>query len=184
VTDPYVADLAMAEVMAAQRRIRSMRRAVTLPVQLLGASLLLGSLGAVLVGRDHLLPVMGPALLLVLLVSARHYRQEGVRTGQWLPVWPWVVVLLPTIVISATLSRFGVTHDRPLLTDAGPMAAMALATGVVGCWLRAGRLVVVTALMLLTTVVTNMAWSGDLAIAVQMAAYSAFLVTATRGGTV
>jgi hypothetical protein len=181
VTDPITAELALAEAEAAQRRTRATVRALALPLVMLGVANLAGVPVVLAVGRDHLLAFFGPAYVVIVAVSARHFRRVGRASGTWLPVRPWVAVLVPTAIAGATLSRLGFALDLPVLAFAGPAVVFALATAVTARWLRSTTLGVASLLMLVATAGIAVATSGDAAVAIDLAVYGVLLVCASKG---
>jgi len=116
-----IAELAYREAVAAQDRVRAVRRAITLPLRLLAAVELGGAVIVLVIGRFHLLAYFAPAFLNVLVVSAWWYRRYATTHGLLLPARPWVLILAATLAAGASMSRLGVALDKPWISDFGPL---------------------------------------------------------------
>jgi hypothetical protein len=179
VTDPLTAELAYVEARAT--RARAVGLALVVPLRLAGTADLGGAVAVLLIGRDHLLTYFVPAYVLVLVLGVAWYRDYARRHGVWLPVRPWVLIIVPTLVASATLSRLGFALDRPLLQVVGPGLANAAAVAVTGGWLRSSRLVFTGLAMALATGVAAALSTGDRAVSLELLAYGLLLWNASRG---
>lgn len=181
--DPLAADLALAEAAAARQRTRTMLRVIRLPIRLAGVVDLVGALVVLLIGRDHALLYFGPAFVALLVISSRHYRAEGRRSGMQLPILPWALILLPMVVVASVLSRLGFALDMPSLTLIGPFLANAAATAVVAAWLRSRRLAVTAIAMPVVSVCVVALLDGDVAGAACLTAYGVLLLASARRET-
>jgi len=179
VADPLTAELAYVEARAT--RARAVGHALVVPLRLAGAADVGGAIAVLLIGRDHLLSYFGPAYLLVLVLGAAWYRHYARRHGVWLPVRPWVVIIVPTLAASATLSRLGFVLDQPLLQVVGPGLGNAVAVAVTGGWLRSARLVFTGLAMVIATGVAAALSTGDRAVSLELLAYGLLLWNASRG---
>lgn len=177
--DPLIAELTYREALATRERVRAVRRAITLPLRLLAAVDLGGAIFALVIGRFHLLSYFAPAFLTVLVVSAWWYRRYATTHGLLLPARPWVLVLAATLVAGASMSRLGVALDKAWISDFGPCLAFAVGTALTAAWLQSRRLALTAVAMVTVTAVVSLAADGDLAIALQLAAYSALLLNAS-----
>jgi hypothetical protein len=179
VLDPLIAELAYREAVAAQERVRAIRRAVVLPIRLLAAADLGGAAVVLVIGRFHLLAYFAPAFLTVLLVSRWWYRRYAAAHGLLLPARPWVLILVATLVAGASMSRLGVALDESWISDFGPCLAFTVGTALTAAWLRSRRLASTTVGMVVASLAVFISATGDLAIALQLAAYGALLVYAS-----
>ncbi len=177
--DPLIAELAYREAVATRERVRAVRRAITLPLRLLAAVDLGGAVVVLFIGRFHLLSYFAPAFLTVLFVSAWWYRRYATTHGLLLPARPWVLVLAATLVAGASMSRLGVALDEPWISDFGPCLAFTVGTALTAAWLQSRRLALTAVGMATVTAVVSLAADGDLAIALQLAAYGALLLNAS-----
>ena len=121
-----------------------------------------------------------PAYLIVLGVGAWWYRRFAQQNGVWLPVTPWVLILVPMMVCGASLSRLGFALDNELVQVAAPCLTNAAAVAVVGVWLSSRRLLITAVAMALATVVAVLVTSGDRAVSLQLFAYGLLLWHASR----
>ncbi len=173
--DRLVAELAYRETMAARERLRAIRRAITLPLRLLATVDLVGAVVVLVIGQFHLLAYFAPAYLAVLVVSGWWYRRYAAVHGLLLPVRPWVLILVATLAAGASMSRLGVALDRPWISDFGPPLALAVGTGLTAWWLRSHALAVAAIAMVASSAVVSLAFEGDLAVALQLAAFGTLL---------
>jgi hypothetical protein len=179
-SDPLAAELAFAEARAALRRVQAMKRALALPVTLVGSLYLAAAPVVLLVGRDHLSRLFGPCFAVVLVIAALLYRRSARLRGVRLATWPWAVILIPMLFFSAVASHAGITSHRPLLTVAGPFAVNAAAFAVVAVWLRWRTLGYAVALMAVCTAIVSAVAAGDAAVAVQTLVYGGLLLLVSR----
>jgi hypothetical protein len=175
VKDPLVAELAYREAAAARDRVRAIQRAITLPLRLLATADLVGAVAAMVIGQYHLLSYFAPAYGLVLVGSGWWYRRYAARHGMQLPVRPWVLILVATLTVGATMSRLGVALDEQWVSDFGPCLAFAVGTGITAAWLGSTRLALTAIAMVASTAVVSLAAEGDLAVALQLAAFGILL---------
>lgn len=175
VEDPLVAELAYREATAAMSHTRSIRRAIALPLRLLAAVYLVGAVVVLVIGQFHLLAYFGPALIGVLATSFWWYRRYARTRGLLFPVWPWVAIIVVSTLIGATVSHDGLTSGRQWVSDVGPPLVLAAAIGVVAVWLHSWRLAATAVAMGAATAVVATVVQGDVAISLQLIAYSALL---------
>ena len=157
-----------------------MRRALVVPLRLAGTAELGGAVAVLLIGRDHLASYFVPAYLVVLGVGAWWYHHYARTHGVLLPVRPWLLILVPTMVLAASLSRLGFVLDNELVQVACPPLTNAVAVAAVGVWLRSRRLVLTAVAMVCATVVALTVASGDRAVSLQLFAYGLLLWQASR----
>ena len=169
--DPLIAELAYRETVAARERVRAVRRAITLPLRLLAAVDLGGAVVVLVIGQYHLGSYFAPAFLTILIVSAWWYHRYAATHGVLLPARPWVLILVPTFAAGASMSRLGVALDRSWISDFGPCVAFTVGTALTAAWLRSRRLALTAAAMLAATAGVSLFASGDLAVALQLAAF-------------
>jgi hypothetical protein len=179
VRDPLIAELAYRETVAARERVRAVRRAITLPLRMLAAVDLVGSVVVLAIGRFHLLGYFAPAFLTVLVVSGWWYRRYAITHGLLLPASPWLFILLATLVAGAGMSRLGVALDKPWISDFGPCLAFTVGAALTAAWLRSQRLALTAAGMLAASAVVSLVASGDLAVALQLAAFGVLIWNAS-----
>lgn len=177
--DPLIAELTYREAVAAQERNRTIRRAITLPLRLLAAVDLGGAVVVLLIGRFHLLAYFAPAFLAALVISGWSYRRYATSHGLLLPTRPWVLIVAVTLVAGASMSRLGLALDEPWISDFGPCLAFTVGTAFTAAWLRSRRLTLTAVTMVMVTALVSLAADGDLAIALQLAAYGALLLNAS-----
>jgi len=175
VQDPLVAELAYREAVAARDRVRGIQRAITLPLRLLAAADLAGAIVVLIIGRFHLLAYFAPAYVAVLVVSGWWYRRYAAEHGLLLPVRPWVLILVATLAVGASMSRLGVALDKPWVSDFGPCLTVAAGTALTACWLRSHRLALTAIAMVASTALVSLAAEGDLAVALQLTAFGVLL---------
>ena len=157
-TDPLSAELAYFEARATQQRIRSVRRALVAPLRLCAAADLSAAVTVLLIGRDHMLLFLAPALALVVYNLSPLLTTPLGRWGRTLPGVNW-----------------------PKLTDTGPFVANVVAIGVTAAWLRSRRLAVAAAAMAIVSAGVIVLLEGDVAVSVQAAAYGVLLWHAAEG---
>ncbi len=177
--DPLIAELTYREAVAARERVRAVRRAITLPVRLLGGVYLGGAVAVLVIGRFHLASYFAPAFLTVLSVSAWWYRRYARQHGVLLPARPWVLILGATLAAGASVSRLGVALDEPWISDFGPCVVLAVGTAITAVWLHSCRLALAAAAMVSVSAAAFLVATGDNAIAVQLAAYGTLLIMAS-----
>lgn len=179
VQDPLIAELTYREVGAASERVRAIRRAITLPLRLLAAVDLGGAVVVLVIGQFHLLSYFAPAFLTVLFMSAWWYRRYASTHGLLLPARPWVLILAATLIAAASMSRLGVALKEPWISDFGPCLGFSVGMALAAAWLRSGRLALTAVAMVTATAVVSLAAEGDIAVALQLAAYGALLLNAS-----
>jgi hypothetical protein len=178
VADPLIAELAYVE--AREARDRAVQRALVVPLRLAGIAELGGAIAVLLIGRDHLGSYFAPAYVVVIGLGAWWYRRYARTHGILLPVWPWVLILAPMMVVAASLSRLGFALDRPVLEVLGPCLANAAAVVVTGAWLRSRRMLGTGLAMTLVPVIAVVVASGDRAVSLTLVAYGLLLWQASR----
>ena len=112
-------------------------------------------------------------------MSAWWYRRYATTHGLLLPARPWVLVLAASLLAGASMSRLGVALDKAWISDFGPCLAFAVGTALTAAWLHSRRLALTVVAMASVTAVVSLTADGDLAIALQLAAYSALLLNAS-----
>lgn len=177
--DPLITELAYRETVAARERVRAIRRAITLPLRLLAVVDMGGAVVVLVIGRFHLLGYFAPAFLAILVVSAWWYRRYAATNGLLLPARPWLLILLATLVAGASMSQLGVALDRPWVSDFGPCLAFTVGTALTAAWLQSRRLALTAVGMIAASAVVSLAASGDLAVALQLAAFGVLIWTAS-----
>jgi hypothetical protein len=181
VTDPLIAELALRETEASLARAKAIRRALVVPLRLAALVDAIGTAAVLVVGRFHLLPVLGPAYVVALAASWMWYRRYAKAHGVHLPTRPWVLIIGGLVVVAASLSRAGAVFDLPWLSDFGPGLANALAVAVAAMWLRSAKLGITAAGMAAACVAVSMVAAGDAAVSLQSAAFAILLVFASTG---
>jgi hypothetical protein len=176
VQDPLIAELAYREAVAARERVRAIRRVIALPLGLLAAVDLGGAVAVLAIGQFRLLMYFAPAFLTVLVVSAWWYRRYATAHGLLLPARPWVLILVATLAAGVSMSRLGVALDKPWISDFGPCMAFTVGTALTAAWLQSPQLALTAVGMVTTTAVVMLSAEGDVAIALQLAAYGALLL--------
>lgn len=176
--DSLTAELTYREVRAARDRV--IRQALVLPLLLAGVADFGGAIAVLLIGRDHLASYFVPAYALVIVAGAWWYRRSARRSGVWLPVRPWLVILGPMIVAGMLLSRLGFALNLDTVEVAGPALANAAALAATGVWLRSRRLLLTAAAMTATVAVGLLLATGDRAVSVILFAYGLLLCQAAR----
>lgn len=104
-------------------------------------------------------------------MSAWWYRPYAAKNGLLLPARPWLLILVATLVAGASMSRLGVALDKPGVSDFGPCLALAVGTALTAAWLQSRRLALTAVAMMVASAVVSLVASGDLAVALQLAAY-------------
>lgn len=107
--------------------------------------------------------------------SAVSDRRYAAKNGLLLPARPWVLILLATLVAGASMSRLGVALDRPWVSDFGPCTAFTVGTALTAMWLQSRRLALTAVGMMAASVVVSFVASGDLAVALQLAAFGVLI---------
>ncbi|MCB0978775.1 MAG: hypothetical protein KDB02_15080 [Acidimicrobiales bacterium] len=174
--DPLAAELAYREAIGVISRTYAIRRAIALPLRLLAAVYLVGAAVVLVVGQFHLLAYFGPALGGVVGTSFWWYRRYARTCGLWFPVWPWVVIIVVSTFLGATVSHDGMTTGRQWVSDFGPPLVLAAAVGVVAAWLRSWRLAATATAMAVATALAATVAQGNAAVALQLLAYSALML--------
>ena len=88
---------------------------------------------------------------------------------------PWVLILVATLAVGASMSRLGVALDKPWVSDFGPCLTVAVGTALTACWLRSHRLALTATAMVASTALVSLAAEGDLAVALQLTAFGVLL---------
>lgn len=178
--DPLAAELALAETVAARRRTeRLARAAMAVPLRVLVVAWVVLCPLALLVGRDHLGPWVGIALLVVTYIAWRRYKRVERAQGIGARLWPWLTVALVAGLGGAACSHAGTVNDLPWLNVAGPFVLNALALAALAWLVRSRALALVTGVMVVVSLVAGGSLHGDLAVAIQFAAYAMLLLTAS-----
>ncbi|MBA2641198.1 MAG: hypothetical protein H0U77_14675 [Nocardioidaceae bacterium] len=89
-----------------------------------------------------------------------------------------MLILAATLIAGASMSRLGVALEEPWISDFGPCLAFTVGTALTAAWLQSRRLALTAVAMVIVTAVASLAADGDLAIALQLAAYGALLLFA------
>ena len=179
-TDPWVADLTLAEVNAA--RLRGRRRIGRLRFPLLAlAALLLCSAGwALAVGRHHLAIFYAPGLLVVAAWSGWYARRDASRNGVQVKVSPWIATAVVLLILSACVSRWSTLNHRTTVEEIGPSVLFALGMVAFGLWGRTTALVSVGVAMVIVSLTSPLFAAGDACVAIQLVAYAGLLTAAAR----
>jgi hypothetical protein len=174
--DPWIVDLTLAEVDATRSRNRARLGSLRFP--LLGlAALQLCSAGWVLaVGRDHLAIFYTPGLLLVAALSGLNARRVARARGAQLAVYPWIVTAAVLLVLSATVSRWGFTHDLTLVEEIGPPLVFAIGILLFGIWGRNHSLTLAGLAMIAISLVSPLLVTGDPCVALQQVGHATCLI--------
>src|ERR1035441_8093863 len=126
--DPIAAELALTETAAAKWRVdQPVRTATAVPLRLLALAWVVLCPIALLVGRNHLGPAVGIALLAVTAVSWVRYRRVARERGVRAHLWPWLAVAVIALGGGGAASRAGTGHGLAWLNIAGPFVVNALA---------------------------------------------------------
>jgi hypothetical protein len=173
--DPWVADLALAEVEAVRRRNRA--RVGMLPFPLLGlAALQLCSAAWTLrFGRDHLAMFYAPGLLLVAGLSGLNARRTAHSRGVQVKVYPWMLTALILLALSASVSRWGFAQGLTLVEEIGPGLVFAIGILGFGKWVHNSTLTLAGSAMITTSLLSPAIVTGDAAVALQLVAFAGFL---------
>jgi hypothetical protein len=180
--DPIAAELALTEAAAARRRgLALARSSMAVPLRLLSTAWIVLCPTALIVGRDHLGPCVGVALLVITVVAWTRYRLVARRQGARARFWPWLLVAVAAVVGGAGASRAGADHGMPWLNVAGPFVVNALALLALARLLRSWDLGICAAIMVAISIGSALAVAGDAAVATQLAAYAVvLLLTSTK----
>ena len=177
--DPIAAELALTETAAAKRRVDGLvRTAMAVPLRLLALAWIVLCPIALLVGRNHLGPAVGIALLAVTAVSWVRYRRVARERGVRAHLWPWLAVAVIALGGGAA-SRAGTGHGLAWLNIAGPFVVNALALLALAGFVRSRAIGIAAVTMLAMSFIVAGTLSGDVAVAVQLAAYAAVLMVAS-----
>jgi hypothetical protein len=178
--DPLAAELALTETAAAKRQVDGLvRTAMAVPLRLLALAWIVLCPIALLVGRNHLGPAAGIALLAVTAVSWVRYRRVARERGVRAHLWPWLAVAVIALIGGATASHSGTSHGLAWLNIAGPFLVNALALLALAGFVRSRAIGNAAVTMLAISFIIAGTLSGDLAVAAQLAAYAAVLMVAT-----
>jgi hypothetical protein len=90
-------------------------------------------------------------------------------------VRPWVLILIATIAAAASLSKLGVALDESWVSDFGPCLVIAVGTALTARWLRSRRLALTAGAMVVSTALVSVVARGDIAVALQLAAFGILL---------
>lgn len=173
--DPWVADLALAEVQALRRRNRARVGLLRFPLLGLAALQLCSAAWALAVGRDHLAMFYAPGLLLVAGLSGRNARRSAQSRGVQVKVYPWMVTALILLMLSACVSRWGFAHGLTLVEEIGPGLVFAIGILGFGIWVRNSTLTLASSAMIATSLLSPVIVTGDAAVALQLVAFAVFL---------
>jgi hypothetical protein len=178
--DPWLADLTLAEIEAAQRRSRRRTGRLTVPLLALAALQSCSAVWALTIGRDRLATFYAPGRLVVAALSGWSARRDARTHGVQVRVWPWVATAVVLLVLSASVSRWGSAHHHTIVEEVGPGTVFALGIILFGAWTGAARVVVAGVAMVMVSTAAPFVASGDACVALQLAAYAAVLATAAR----
>jgi hypothetical protein len=156
---------------------------MAVPLQLLALAWVALVPVALVVGRDHLGPFVGLALLGVTLVAWIRYRQIAREHGVSARFWPWLAVAAVALAGGAAASRTGSSHHLAWLNISGPFLINAAALLALARLIRSRNLAVCVAGMIGISATAAMTMRGDSAVAVQLLLYAVALLIATRGGS-
>jgi hypothetical protein len=177
-SDPWMADLALAEVEAVRRRNRARVGNLRFPLLALAVLQLCSAAWTLAAGRDHVAMFYAPGLLLVAGLCGLNARRSARSRGVQVKVYPWMATALILLVISASVSRWGFAHGLTLVEQVGPGLAFAVGMLGFGIWARNSRLILAGAAMSATCLLSTLIVTGDAAVALQMLGFT-FLLTAT-----
>jgi len=178
--DPIAVELALAETAAAKRRVDGLvRTAMAVPLRLLALAWIVLCPIALLVGRNHLGPAVGIALLAVTALAWVRYRRVARERGVRAHLWPWLAVAVIALGGGAATSRSGTDHGVAWLNVAGPFVVNALALLALAGFVRSRAIGIAAVTMLAISFIVAGTLSGDVAVAVQLAAYAAVLMVAS-----
>jgi hypothetical protein len=102
-------------------------------------------------------------------------RERGVRAR----LWPWLAVAVIALGGGAATSRSGTDHGVAWLNIAGPFVVNALALLALAGFVRSRAIGIAAVTMLAISFIVAGTLSGDVAVAVQLAAYAAVLMVAS-----
>jgi hypothetical protein len=180
--DPLAAELALAETAARQRQVYALARsAMAVPLRLLALAWIALVPVVLSIGRNHLGPFVGLALLAVTMVGWIRYRQIAREQGVSARFWPWLAVAVIALVGGATASRAGSTHHLAWLNISGPFLVNAAALLALALLIRSRSLAVCVAGMIGISITAAMTMHGDAAVAFQLVLYAVALLVATLG---
>jgi hypothetical protein len=178
--DPIAAELALAETAAIKRQVDGLvRTAMAVPLRLLALAWIVLCPIALLVGRNHLGPAVGLALLAVTALAWLQYRRVARERGVRARLWPWLAVAVIALGGGAATSRSGTDHGVAWLNIAGPFVVNALALLALAGFVRSRAIGIAAVTMLAISFIVAGTLSGDVAVAVQLAAYAAVLMVAS-----
>src|SRR5665213_1799511 len=159
--DPLVAELALTEASTAKRRVDGLvRTAMAVPLRLLALAWIVLCPIALLVGRNHLGPAVGIALLAVTAVSGVRYRQVAHERGVRAHLWPWLAVAVIALGGGAAASRAGTGHGLAWLNIAGPFVVNALALLALAGFVRSRAIGIAAVTMLAMSFIVAGTLSG------------------------
>jgi hypothetical protein len=173
--DPWVADLALAEVHAVRRRNRARLGLLRFPLLGLAALQLSSAAWTLAFGRDHLAMFYGPGLLLVAGLSGWNARRSARGRGVQVKVYPWMLTALILLVLSASVSRWGFANGLTLVEEIGPGLVFAIGILGFGIWVRNSTLTVASSAMITISLLSPVIATGDAAVALQLVAFAGFL---------
>lgn len=178
--DPLSIELTLAETAAArQRALTSARAAMAVPLRLLAVAWIALCPVALIIGRDHLGPFVGLALLAVTVIAWRRYEHAADETGLRARLWPWLAVAFVALAGGVITSRGGTEMDLPWVNAAGPFLVNAAALGCLAWLVKSRVLAIATGVMAVVSIVVAALFSGDLAVATQLALYALLLLGAS-----
>lgn len=179
--DPLAAELALAETAARQRHAYALARsALRVPLRLLAIAWIVLAPIALLVGRNHLGPFVGLALLVVTMLAWVRYRRIARDIGFSARLWPWLTVAAVALVGGATASRTGSGHHMPWLNVSGPFVVNAAALLALARLIHSRSLAACAGVMAAISVGAAWTLHGDAAVAAQLVLYAAALLVATN----
>jgi hypothetical protein len=173
--DPWVADLALAEVASVRRRNRARVGMLRFPLLALAVLLSCTAAWTLAVGRDSVAMFYAPGLLVVAGLSGLNARRTARARGVQVKVYPWMVTALILLVLSASVSRWGFAHGLTLVEEIGP--GLVFATGILafGIWVRNTTLTLAGSAMIATSLLSVVITTGDAAVALQMLGFAVLL---------
>lgn len=182
-TDPWEADLTLAEIRAA--RLRNRRRIGTSVAPLLAlAALLACSAGWALVfGRHRIAMFYAPGLVVVAAFCGLRTRRDAATRGVQVKVWPWIVTAVVLLVLSASVSRWATANHHRTIEEIGPALVFALGVVGFGFWTRTSPVVAAGASMIAISALSPLIASGDACVAVQFSAYAVVLAITARANS-
>ena len=177
-TDPWVADLTLAEVDAARRRGRKMVARLRFPLLALAGLHLCSAVWALTAGRHRIASFYGPGLIVVAAWSGWRARRDAHAHGVQVKVAPWLATAVTLLVLSAAVARWADVRGHRTVEVVGPAMVFALGIVAFGLWGRAGPVVGAGAMMVAVSMATPLVASGDAAVALQLVGYALVLVVA------